>query len=72
MDYGHQRMAGVAGAMTLIRPLFSAQGCDVSAYSDHQIAAMLLEICPEPNTWWLSRDHLISTFKRLNAGPPRS
>ncbi len=59
------RIAGVVSALHLIRPLFAAESCDVSPYSDGEIAAAMLQLCPERTDYWLSPDHLRGTFRAL-------
>ncbi len=61
------RLDGVISAMRLIRPLLAAAGCDVTPWTDREIAETMLECCPEPTDWWLSLKHLRQSFERLKA-----
>ena len=62
----HWRMVGVLSTMDMVRELFRRHRCDVSLYTDRDIAATLLELCPQPNDWWLSPEHLRETLTLLH------
>ena len=61
----YPRMLRVISAIHLIRPLFAAESCDVLPYGRGEIAAAMLELCPEGTDYWLSPGHLRSTFRAL-------
>lgn len=62
--------ASVVFAMTLIRPLFEQCDCDVSTYTDDQIAEALLQTHPSPAAQWLSREHISHASAQLTPKSP--
>ncbi len=57
-------------AMALIRPMFEQCNCDVSAYTDDEIAEALLETHPSPAAQWLSHEHVAYASAQLTPTSP--
>jgi len=57
-------------AMTLIRPLFEQCHCNVSSYTDDQIAEALLRTHQSPAAQWLSHEHISRASAQLTPTSP--